>query len=126
MQIAQPIVHLEKDGSTYHIHVITWFDQTKFVADGIETLPTTATEGIFHIKLFVTEAGSVPNMQLLTPVVHTLTLSGITLSSGDPFIEVEVVNTTDDSTTGKKKVHREGASDSAMPDPGTGTGNRSK
>jgi hypothetical protein len=121
MQIAQPIVHLEVEGgSTYHIHVITWFDQTKFVADGYDTLPTTATAGIFPITLFVAEDSGVPNMNLLTPVVHTITLTGVSLSSGDPFIEVEVINTSNSSSTGNKKLHKDSAGTSAMPDPGTG------
>src|SRR4051812_1346030 len=121
MQIAQPIIHLEKQGlSTYHIHVITWFDHTKFVADGYDTLPTSATSGVFSITLFVAEDSAVPNMQLLTPVVHTLTLTGVSLNSTDPFIEVEVINTNDSSSTGKKKAHVDSATNSAMPDPGTG------
>src|SRR6218665_1414594 len=102
MQIAQPIVHLEiEGGTTYHIHVITWFDQTKFVADGYDTLPSGATDGVFPITLFVAE------------------------DSGVPFIEVEVINTSNSSSTGKKKAHKETAGNTAMPDPGTGTGNRS-
>lgn len=124
MQIGNPIVHLEKeDASTYHIHVITWFDHTKFKADGYDTIPTTATTGVFPITLFVTEDSSVPNMSLLTPVVHTLSLTGVTLTSGDPFIEVEVVNTSNSSSVDKKKVHRDGAGSTAMPDPGTGNRN---
>lgn len=121
MQIAMPIIHLEKEGlSTYHIHVITWFDSTKFKADGHDTLPSTAADGVFTITLFVSEDSGVPEMQLLTPVVHTLTLTGVTLSSGDPFIEVEIYNSTEESQAGKRKVHRDSAGSSAMPDPGPG------
>src|ERR1044072_5070450 len=116
MQIANPIIHLEKDGEdTYYIHVVTWFDYTKFKADGYDTLSTTPTEGVFTVTLFVAEDNTVPNMQLLTPVVHTLTLTGVTLTAGNPFIEVEIYNTTAESQEGKRKVHREGASSSAMP-----------
>lgn len=120
MQIATPIIHLEKEGgSTYHIHVITWFDQTKFKADGYGTLPTTASDGVFTVTLFVAEDTGVPNMQLLTPVVHTLTLTGVSLDSEDPFLEVEVINTSDDNTLqGKRKTHKDSAGGSAMPDPG--------
>lgn len=121
MQIANPIVHLEKEGaSTYHLHVITWFDQTKFKADGHDTIPTTATDGVFSITLFVTEDPGVPNMMLLTPVVHTLTLTGVELTVTDPFIEVEIYNNEAESQEGKRKTHKECASTSAMPDPGSG------
>jgi hypothetical protein len=121
MQIAMPIIHLEKEGaSTYHIHVITWFDYTKFKADGSDTIPTVATDGVYTITLFVTEDSTVPNMQLLTPVVHTLTLTGVELTVEDPLIEVQIYNTFGESLEGKRKVHREGATSSAMPDPGSG------
>ena len=119
MQIATPIIHLEKEGlSTYHIHVITWFDYTKFKADGHDTIPTTATDGVFGITLFVAEDSLVTNMQLLTPVVHTLKLSDVTLDETNPFIEVTIYNNTDEAEVSKKKAHVYSAGNSAMPDPG--------
>lgn len=123
MQIADPIIHLEEKSGVYHIHVITWFNQSRFIADGYDALPVSANSGVFEIRLFVTEDTGVPDMQLLTPVVHTLTLTGITLSSTDPFIEVEIYNTNDSSVVRKKKTHKEAAGSSAMPDPGKGSRN---
>lgn len=121
MQIATPIIHLEKDGfDTYHIHVITWFDYTKFRADGHDTLPTAASDGVFTITLFVSETNTVPNMQLLTPVIHTLTLTGVELDAEEPMIEVQIYNTTGEVMEGKRKAHKDSAGDSAMPDPGSG------
>jgi hypothetical protein len=120
MQLATPIIHLEVDGtSTYHIHVITWFDNTKFKANGHDTLPGSATSGVFPITLFVSEDSGVPEMELLTPVVHTVTLTGITLNGTNPFIEVTIYNTSGSSQVSKKKMHKESAGNSAMPDPGS-------
>ena len=119
MQISTPIVHLEKEGSsTYHVHVITWFDQTKFKAEGHDTIPTTATDNTFTITLYVTEDINVPNMQLLTPVVHTLTLTGVTLSGTDPFIIIKINNIIEEAEISRKKMHKDSAGNSAMPDPG--------
>lgn len=120
MQIADPIIHLEEHSGTYHIHVITWFNHTRFIADGYDALPMSPTSNVWEIRLFVTEDSGVPDMELLTPVVHTLTLSGVTLNSTAPFIEIEIYNTNDSSVVRKKKTHKDGASASAMPDPGTG------
>ncbi len=119
MQITKPQVHLKKDNSTgtFYIHVVTWFDYTKFKANGYGTIPTGATDGTFSITLYVIEDSSVANMQLLTPVVHTVTLTGVDLSNDNPFIEINIVNSTDSSQVNKRKTHKDDADDSSMPPP---------
>jgi len=101
------------------IHVVTWMDYTKFKSNGNVTLPTSAVDGVYQIILKVIEDSTVPNMQLLTPVVHTLSLgTGIELNSARPFIEVVVINSSDsNSVVGKTKTHQDGADDSGMPTP---------
>jgi hypothetical protein len=118
MKIAKPQVHLRKNTSigTYMIHVVTWMDYTKFKSNGYATLPTSAVDGVFQIVLKITEDTTIPNMQLLTPVVHTLSLGSIELTSVRPFIEVIVINSSDsNSIVGKIKTHQDGADDSGMP-----------
>jgi len=125
MQIGTPLVHLKNEDASgkFHIHVVTWFDYTKFKASGYATLNKIPTTGVFGVTLFVDEDTSVPNMKLLTPVVHTLTLDDITLTTSNPFVEVTVVNLADSSQVGKQKTHKDGADTSSMPDPGgRGTG----
>jgi hypothetical protein len=119
MQIAKPQVYLKKENATgiYHIHVVTWFDYSKFKADGVGAISTSANDGTFLITLNVTEDTSIPNMKLLTPVVHTLTLTGVVLSADSPFIEVEVVSSADGTKKGKQKAHMDDADDSSMPMP---------
>lgn len=120
MQIAKPQVHLRWDNTEeiYMIHVVTWMDQTKFRADGYESLPLSATNGAYTITLKVKEDTTVPNMELLTPVVHTLTLDGISLDSANPFITVKLINTSDsNSEMGRRKGHMDDGDDSGMPTP---------
>ena len=117
MQIAKPQVHLKREvGVGYHIHVVTWFDYTKFKANGFESVSTTPTSGVFSIVLKVLEDEAVPNMKLLTPVVHTLTLTGVSLDSSAPFVEVKIINSSDgDAVMGKRRTHQDDADDSGMP-----------
>lgn len=118
MQIAKPQVHLKLDDDTFHIHVVTWFDQTKFISDGYSSISTTATDGVFTVVLKVKESSTIPNMTLLTPVVHTLTLTGVELDETNPFLEVIVINTSDDNAQmGKRKTHQADADASGMPEP---------
>ena len=118
MKIAKPQVHLRKNTSTgtYMIHVVTWMDYTKFKSNGYVTLPTSPEDGVFQIVLKIAEDTTIPNMAMLTPIVHTLSLGSIELSSSRPFIEVSVINSSDsDSIVGKTKTHQDGADDSGMP-----------
>ncbi len=119
MQIAKPQVHLKRENATgvYHIHVVTWLDYSKFKADGFEPISTSATDGVFSVTLKVKEDTTVPNMKLLTPIVHTLTLPGVVLTADSPFIEVELVNSADGAKKGKQKAHMDDADDSSMPSP---------
>jgi hypothetical protein len=120
MQIAKPQVHLKKNNSngTYYIHVVTWFDRTKFKSAGVASIATTATGGVFPVVLSVEEDNTVQDMELLTPVVHTVTLTGVSLDSNAPFVEVTIINTSDDDAEmGKRKTHKDDADDTAMPNP---------
>ncbi len=120
MKIAKPQVHLRKNTSTgtYMIHVVTWMDYTKFRANGYDTLPTSPVDGLYPIVLKIIEDEAIPNMQLLTPIVHTLALGSIELNGSHPFIEVTVINESkDNSLVGKIKTHQDGADDSGMPTP---------
>src|SRR3954467_15822727 len=104
MQIAKPQVHLRLDtvSENYMIHVVTWMDQTKFIADGYESLPTVAVSGVYPITLRIKENAQTPNMALLTPVVHTLVLEGIDLDL-EPFIQVTLINASDSNASVVKR-----------------------
>lgn len=120
MQIAKPQVHLKKNNSTgvFYIHVVTWFDRTKFKSNGVGTISTTPVSGVFQVQLKVIEDLSIADMQLLTPVVHTVELAGVTINSSNPFLEIKITNTSDgNAEMGKRKTHHADADDSAMPIP---------
>jgi Tfp pilus assembly protein PilW len=124
MKKFKPRVHLIKtyEGSDeiYHLHVVTLLEETNFVTNGNETLPITASSGKWKVVLNVKNA-SLPNFALRTPIVHTLTLTGVDLSSEEPLLEVIVQDNTDTSSTttvGSRNVHRDDADDDALPSPG--------
>lgn len=120
MLITKPQVHLRRHlpSLVYRIHVITWMDITQFVAAGSEALPVTATNGVFEIVLNVIKDPNIPEMKLLTPVVHTLSLDGIDLTDENPFISVKVNDITGGTLSlvgERKKTHKDDADDSTMP-----------
>jgi hypothetical protein len=117
MKIAKPQVHLRFDNNTekYNLHVVTWMDFTKFKEDGHEPISTSAVDGVFTVNLKIKEESSRPNMQLLTPIVHTLELNGIVFSSSAPFLEVNVIHSDDGSLLGRRKTHQDDSDDSGMP-----------
>src|SRR5262249_52781415 len=96
----------------------TWFDFTRFKTNGYQTLTTTPSGGAFPVVLQVQEDTSVEDMQLLTPVVHTIELSGVGLDTNSPFLDVTIVNTSDSNAAlGKTRMHKDDADDSSMPPP---------
>jgi len=101
------------------IHVVTWMDRTKFVADGYETLPISSSAGVFTVVIRVKEDTDIPDQELLTPVVHTLWLPDMNIEDDGPFIEVKLKNSEDSSYMGKRKTHNQDSDDSGMPDPPT-------
>lgn len=119
MKIAKPQVHLRFDNNTetHNIHVVTWMDYTRFKADGYETISTTPVDGVYTVNLKIVEDSNLPDMQLLTPVVHTLELTGIEFTTSAPFLEVKVINSADSSLIGRKKTHQDDSDDSGMPNP---------
>lgn len=119
MQLAKPQVHLRKNQatSTYYIHVITWMDNSRFKANGYDTLSTNSTDGVFTVNLRIAEDSDLPDMDLLTPVVHTLELTGIALNTDAPFLDVKVLHASTNNVLGRRKTHKDDADDSGMPTP---------
>lgn len=119
MQIAKPQVHLSKNNSTnvYTIHVITWMDNTQFEPDGNETLSSSASNGVYTVTLKLKKNTDRPNLNLLTPIIHTLVLNGVALSEDAPQLEVKIKNTTTGNVVGRRRTHKDDSDDSGMPTP---------
>jgi len=122
MQFYQPQIFLGKESTEtdYVLHVVTLFPQSDYRPIGWETLPTAAnSDGVWQVVLKVERDSNELNFELLTPTVHSLELTGITLSSTAPWIEVEVVEvtTTGNLSTGKGVVHQDHAEEDMKPGP---------
>lgn len=123
MKKFKPRVQLIKtyDGTDviYNAHVVTIMEETNFIDKGHEALPSSATSGVWKVVLNIKE-GSRPNFQLRTPIVHTITLTGVDLTASSPLLEIEVQDITDSSsptTVGTRTVHRDDADDDVLPPP---------
>ncbi len=95
MKLGKPTIHLHKEEvsgqpTEYKLFCVTWFDETRYVADGYDTLPTAAdTNGIFEIDLKVAATGA-SDLTLMNPVVHMVDLGSLPLTASEPWIHVNV------------------------------------
>lgn len=101
----------------HHLQVITYLDQTNFVADGHLAIPTAVnSDGKFAFTLKVKQDTSLPIFKLSTPVVHVVTLTGTRLTAENPLLEITVEDATG-TTIGKTTVHRDDADEDLLPTP---------
>jgi hypothetical protein len=120
MKVFTPLVHLASKSilnqpTEYFIHVVTFMNNSKYKADGYDPLPLLPTNGKFTITLRVKEDAALPEMNLLTPVVHSLSIGTINLDT-NPILEVEVKDN-ENALVGNKVTHRDDADEAAMPIP---------
>lgn len=118
MKTYTPLVHLarkitEGQPDEYFIHVVTFMNNTNYKADGYNTIPSLPTNNRYVITVKIKTDPLIPNMTLLTPVVHSLSLGTINLSS-TPLIEIDVLDQ-NSALVGKKIIHRDDADEAAMP-----------
>ena len=96
MKLRKPIVRLARelnaDGpDKYFLHSVTFFNQTNMVADGYEEITSQLDEeGKLVIVLIVNEDPDVPEMKMLTPVVHTIEIGALPFEN-DGIIKVRLV-----------------------------------
>ena len=83
MKLFQAQVQLAKQADMdlhpeYWLHAVTFCDQSHFVAAGHGPLPNAINEhGEIEIDLFITRDIEMPDLNFLTPVVHTIYLGRI-------------------------------------------------
>jgi len=123
MKIGTPVVHLKRDAgpndsTIYNLHAITWMEHTCFESDGYEELPDELEDEVFRVVLRIKQNGAIPNMSLLTPIVHTVALDTIDFGEANICVEVSVIDTSDNNCEqGKRKTHTDDAEDSTQPPP---------
>lgn len=75
----------------YFAHVVTFCPRTRFRADGFEIDDTQLQEkGIYNITVKLLEDATLPEMEFITPVVHTLALGAIEFPEQEGVIRVTV------------------------------------
>lgn len=89
VQLAREIVLDEPDH--YYLHVVTFCPRSCFRADGHETDAGELADNKYKVRIKLRQDPGLPDLEYITPVVHTLTLGGISFPSGEGEIEVSVV-----------------------------------
>lgn len=96
MKFFQPIIQLAREDvfdapSEYFLHVVTFCPRTSFRADGYETDDSELDNDTFIVQIKISQDPGLPEMEYITPVVHTISLGGIAFPRGEGVIRVEVV-----------------------------------
>ena len=120
MKLEHPHVQLSRHAvsghpDNYALHAVTYFNDTRYVADGHDTLPTAVdADGVWRIQLKVATNQSL-NLGIINPVVHTIDLGAFGLSDTNPLLEVEIFEGT--TKKGSVIVHDDDSDDFTKPGP---------
>lgn len=83
------VIGVEKP-TIYTAHVVTFCDKTNYVADGFSTDTSELAQNLFILTVKVKQEASLPDIDYITPVVHTIPLGEIAFPQGEGFIRVQV------------------------------------
>ena len=131
MKLFQPQVQLVRQNNvgepdSYFIHAVTFCDRTCYQASGHAPLPISLdADGNFVLELYITENVTESlDFELLTPVVHTISLGQVPFENGDGNVVVEMVifpteddrnNNTNGNKTGIGIINSTGAMEDGRP-----------
>ncbi len=96
MRFFKPQVQIAKEPQFdapphYFAHVVTFCPNTRFRAGNVEISEAELqSKGIYHVTVKLVEDRDLPDMEFITPVVHTLALGEIPFPNGDGWIRVTV------------------------------------
>lgn len=78
----------------YYLHVVTFCPRTSFRADGYETPGFHPdNESVYKVKVKLLQDAALPDMEYITPVVHTIALGSVAFPEGEGWFEVQVTGT---------------------------------
>ena len=108
MHLFHPTLHLARETildapDAYYLHVVTFCPRSRFRANGHEIVGFHAEntiEGSYKIKVKLLEDAALPDLDVLTPVVHTLDLGSVAFPEGEGWFEVQVIGETLDTSGG--------------------------
>lgn len=106
MNFYNPSIHLSRETildapDAYYLHVVTFCPRSRFRANGHEIVgfhTENTVEGSYKIKVKLLEDAALPDLDVLTPVVHTISLGSIAFPGGEGWFEVQVIGETLEST----------------------------
>ena len=115
MTFFHPTLHLSREiildaPDAYYLHIITFCPRSRFRANGHEIVGFHAEntiENSYKIKVKLLEDAALPDLDVLTPVVHTLDLGSVAFPEGEGWFEVQVTGETLD-TSGGSVLNRAG------------------
>lgn len=80
----------------YYLHVVTFCPRTSYRADGVE-FPgfgpnnETLEEGVYKVNVKICQDAALPDLEYITPVVHTISLGSVAFPEGEGWFEVQVI-----------------------------------
>lgn len=84
----------------YFVHVITFCPQTNYRADGHLIDASRLSENLLQVTIKVRQDNTLPDLDCLTPVTHTLALGAIAFPGGEGWVRIKVEGTTLDARPG--------------------------
>lgn len=95
MKFFKPQIQLARERqldapSLYYVHVVTFCPRTSFRADGHTIDDEDLHSGLYRVTVNLLEDTTLPDMEYITPVVHTIDLGEIEFPDGEGWIEVGV------------------------------------
>lgn len=96
MNLYEPILTLVKvyttSGYEYYLHAITYFEGTNYISDGFDPIPSKPTSnGCQEILLKVSTSQEEINLNIISPICHTVPLGKIEFSPECPLLKVTVM-----------------------------------
>ncbi|MEZ4941913.1 MAG: hypothetical protein R3D58_13625 [Saprospiraceae bacterium] len=88
IQLARETVFDEPDA--YYLHVVTFCPNTSFRADGFSVSEAHLAEGRLEVAVKLRKDPGLPEMNYITPIVHTIALGSIAFPNEEGDIEVQV------------------------------------
>ncbi|MEO6037322.1 MAG: hypothetical protein ABIQ93_02845 [Saprospiraceae bacterium] len=104
MKFFKPQVQLARQhqmdaADTYLLHIVTFCPRTCYRADGHSVDTDELANGLYKVTINLLQDTTLPDMEYITPVVHTLDLGAISFPNGDGWIQVNVLGAVVENTT---------------------------
>ncbi len=95
MKFFKPVVQLAREHQIdqpdlYFLHVVTFCPRTCYYASNYTVSTTNLANGLYEVTVKIMQDLTRPDMEYITPVVHTIDLGPIAFPGGEGWIQVSV------------------------------------